>query len=643
MVCCKSNSSKTTNHRIQLITSLSNKAEDEKYSFEERLVFATSADSLAFLTDNCSIQLETKRTLAGVNLLLGNLPAAEIGFLKVADIASSLSDFENLGIAYNDLAIIYDKRGEYDSALKYYRIGIQNFSKVNNNLQIARATVNIGIVLLNQENYEESYLVSQDALKMLSDLQADAEKAASYVTIGLVLSEQNSLDGSLQYFQKAKDFFKKAKNPSGVASVFTNVGDVYLKKEEYQNALHYYRESLRIKDSLGLLNTGAVLEDFAEVYTSLSVLDSAEEYCMKALIVQQSNKDKEGLLVSSNQLSKIYLKENNLFKTLTQALNTQNQFPKSGFLKQKLENNIILYEVFAKLKQSDSAIKYVNIVLSLKDSVYNADRAANVAKMDAKYRNQEIKKELLLSQQLQKLQAAQINTQRNSIFILSIFLFLLVTLSILLFRLYKAIKRAKKRIETLMKELNHRVKNNLQIISDMLSFQLDIAKDQEQADLIQSSIHRVQSMNAIHTLLYQKGFTGMINMGDFMKTLLLKITDAYRIKSNLFEIEINVSDFFLSIDKAIPTGLITNELVTNIFKYSKAIEMRCLKINLSENNENCILEVVDNCGYWDVDYAKAKRIGLGLFLVETFVKQLHGSWNAVSDNLGSIHFIEFRK
>jgi two-component system, sensor histidine kinase PdtaS len=644
LVGCKKNADRKINAANHSISNLIKQAEDAIYPLDKRLLFASQADSLAMLENDKKQLLETKRTKAGLNLMLGNLSFAQKDYLKAADVAMAIKDFENLGIAYHNLGIIYDKKSQFDTALQFYNDAIQNFRKNGNQLQIARTMTNIGIVYQNQENYDTAFKIVVTAANIFDGLKAQKELASVYTTLGIILKQENQFDEALQYYERALKIFTSEKDSSGMSSILVNIGNVFRYEEQFEKALNYYLNALSIKRKIGLSKyTGATLENIGEVFSLMNNFYLAEDYLRKALDIRIDNHDKDGELSTLNKLSKLYLKGNNFFKAKDVAIQTQYALPQSGFLKQKLNNTLLLHEIYDKLGQYDSASKYANYALTLKDTLFNADMTENLAKMDAMFRTQETQKDLFLSQEKQKTQSVQIYAQQKFIFLLSFFLFLLFSLLILLFRLYTAIKKANKRIETLMKELNHRVKNNLQIVSDMLNLQLGFVKDKDQAALIQSSINRVQSMNVIHTLLYQKGFTGMINMHDFMKELLLNIANAYREKSDLFDMKIEVQNFYLHIDKAIPVGLITNELVTNIYKFSKVVDGTHMDIKLANENKNCTLEIADNCGYWNVEKVKEQQHGLGLILVETFVKQLKGTWNTVSSEKENIQYIEFSK
>jgi two-component system, sensor histidine kinase PdtaS len=251
-------------------------------------------------------------------------------------------------------------------------------------------------------------------------------------------------------------------------------------------------------------------------------------------------------------------------------------------------------------------------------------------------------RELQLSRQLQEVQSRQIHTQNISIAILIVLLFALSVTVFLLFRYQRRLINANKKIELLLKELNHRVKNNLQIVSDMLHLQMHITKDTQQKLLIQSSIDRVESMNIIHTMLYKSGYNGIIDIKNFIETVVTNLSNSYADVASMYDTTIHVQQYEINIDKAISVGLIINELITNIYKYSKTSKIKPqLNVSITIQNNIFTLMIVDNCDQWNFQQYKSKKAGLGLFLIETLVNQLKGKWSFDNTSIGNRQHIEF--
>ena len=122
--------------------------------------------------------------------------------------------------------------------------------------------------------------------------------------------------------------------------------------------------------------------------------------------------------------------------------------------------------------------------------------------------------------------------------------------------------------EILLKEIHHRVKNNLMIISSLLNLQSDYIKDEESKNIFKESQNRARSMALIHERLYQSIDLKRMDFGDYIRSLSTELLHTYEVDPGLIKLKINVEDIFLDINTAIPLGLIVNELVTNSLKHA---------------------------------------------------------------------------
>jgi two-component sensor histidine kinase len=184
---------------------------------------------------------------------------------------------------------------------------------------------------------------------------------------------------------------------------------------------------------------------------------------------------------------------------------------------------------------------------------------------------------------------------------------------------------AAQHIKLLMKELHHRVKNNLQIVSSLLSLQSFRIKDQAAIDAVKEGQHRIEAMSLIHQKLYVQDNITTVNMQEFIIDIAESLMHAYGYKKNNFRLEINVTETLIDVDKAIPLSIIINELITNAFKYAFTnIENPELKITFTKQMQTAELSVADNGIGIDV-HAWETNDGYGKELVQTFTEQLEGT------------------
>jgi PAS domain S-box-containing protein len=188
--------------------------------------------------------------------------------------------------------------------------------------------------------------------------------------------------------------------------------------------------------------------------------------------------------------------------------------------------------------------------------------------------------------------------------------------------------------EVLLKEIHHRVKNNLQVISSLLNLQSRSIQDAATRTLFQDSQNRIQSIAFIHEKLYQSRDLAQVDFSQYIQTLCIHLFRSYGTSSQRISLNLEIDDIFLSVDTAIPCGLIVNELVSNALKHgfpqngTGAIEItlhRTFQEGDDPSKREFMMRVRDNgVGFPnEVDFRKTHS--LGMQLINTLVKQLKGT------------------
>lgn len=197
--------------------------------------------------------------------------------------------------------------------------------------------------------------------------------------------------------------------------------------------------------------------------------------------------------------------------------------------------------------------------------------------------------------------------------------------------------------EVLLKEVHHRVKNNLQVINSILNLQSSYVKDEETAQIIIESQNRIRSMSFIHESLYQtKDFTH-ISFDSYITTLVTNLVHSYEIRSNQIKLDLEIDKVELALDQAIPCGLILNELITNALKYAYPNgEKGVISIKVKSDDNNIQISVKDFGVGLPEGFNIAESDSLGLSLVETLVSQLDGQCT-VKTNKGTEFLVIFVK
>jgi PAS domain S-box-containing protein len=204
------------------------------------------------------------------------------------------------------------------------------------------------------------------------------------------------------------------------------------------------------------------------------------------------------------------------------------------------------------------------------------------------------------------------------------------------------LQRALTEKESLLKEIHHRVKNNLQVISSLLNLQSATIKDSQTLQAIRESQNRVKSMALIHEKLYKSRDLARIEMGNYVRDLIAYLFRSYGIKASGVTLQVEIENVSLSLDAAIPCGLIVTELVSNCLKHAFPEHRQGqIAVSLKAGESGSWTMIVrDNGVGFPVDYDPANSESLGLQLVSALTDQLAGSLKVERDG-GTSFEIQF--
>jgi len=187
--------------------------------------------------------------------------------------------------------------------------------------------------------------------------------------------------------------------------------------------------------------------------------------------------------------------------------------------------------------------------------------------------------------------------------------------------------------EVIIKEVHHRVKNNMQVISGFLQLQSNYIRDPESAEKLNECQRRVRSMALVHEKLYQSRHLGFINVAEYIRTLVAELQEAYVVQADIrFEVEVDTVN--INLDTAIPCGLIINELLTNALKYAfkeRSSGTVAISLHLSPDHR-FTLQVSDDGIGLPAKFDLGSTATLGMQLVQVLVRQLGGEIAIVSRN-----------
>lgn len=187
--------------------------------------------------------------------------------------------------------------------------------------------------------------------------------------------------------------------------------------------------------------------------------------------------------------------------------------------------------------------------------------------------------------------------------------------------------------ETLLKEVHHRVKNNMAVISSLLSLQAERIEDPTVKAIFEESQQRVKAMALVHERLYQTENLESINFEYYIRSIVSEIISLHKIDTQLISIKINIENIMLDLETAIPCGLLINELLTNALKHAfHGHKNGVLSIDFTKSGRTHFLTISDNGIGLPEGYDFQKANTLGLELVNILAGQLNGSVQIKSEN-----------
>ncbi|MGB7394742.1 MAG: sensor histidine kinase [Pricia sp.] len=199
--------------------------------------------------------------------------------------------------------------------------------------------------------------------------------------------------------------------------------------------------------------------------------------------------------------------------------------------------------------------------------------------------------------------------------------------------------------ETLIKEVHHRVKNNLQTVSSLLSLQSRMIEDKEVKTLLKSSQNRVISMAMVHEMLYMRDDLSKIPYKSYVQELAEYLIRSIKGTSSNITLDVDIPDVKLNIDTSIPLGLLINEAVTNALKYGIVDEKKGvinIKIRQAEGDE-FLLSIGDNGTGFPETVTPKNSNSLGLKLIHNLARQLQGSIQRDFSKKGTHYIVKFKE
>ncbi len=538
------------------------------------------------------------------------------------------------------MGVSYDYGNNLDSCLYYLKEAEAIYTSLGVIDKQSNAISDYGMAYYIRGNYE---IALRNYLKALALRQQFGDKkiiAKSMNNIGLVYRAKKDFPNAIKYYRQSLAIKKEINDELGIMNTMINMGSAYLRSDLFDSAYYYASKAkelaVKLKSKKDIINC---MGNMGGALVSLKKIDEAKPLLLEAEKEALAMDYKVILPTLYESLGTISVAEKNtkqairyFEKGLTYLLNGGSK-----------ESTAIYYKTMSKiyLDQGDykSAYYYLDKSKNLYDTLMNTENSRQINEMSAVYENTEKEKQIQKLQIADLLKTSELKARKNerNYFILSTLLF--IGLAGIAYKAFTSNRKKKNQLniqkeiieksleekEILLKEIHHRVKNNLQIVSSLLSLQSNYISDEKALDAVRESKNRVQSMAIIHQNLYQDESLVNIDVKEYVEKLVEYLFHSYNIHNSNIQLEMDIQPLRLDVDTLVPLGLVLNELINNCLKYAFPEPHKGkIKVILKHENTSLKLSVYDNGIGMQGDASHFNQNSFGHKMINAFMKKLKG-------------------
>ncbi|MBK8498881.1 MAG: tetratricopeptide repeat protein [Flavobacteriales bacterium] len=493
---------------------------------------------------------------------------------------------------------------------------------------------------------------------------------------------------ALPYFLRALPAQERTGNDEDLGFLLGNIGEIHKQQRNWSAARAAF-----LRSHTAFARAGSVMwmagssQSLAEVYQALGMSDSAEVWYARAVDVmeqvgagdhaQEARMGRAGILLERGEEEKaldlyrqaMHLKSNSNddlvkcmgFIAMGRLLTRLERYAEadtvlmhalriaaaSGFDTERSDAHLAHSELLAAAGDPQGALDALRTHLAWKDSLFNQRNSALIA--EAQERFESGRKDAELARQ-------QAQLQRRSLVLYTLIAIgaLGLMAGIVLYRAYRQRKRMAETLaqqnavvehalgqkELLLRELHHRVKNNMQTVGSLLRLQSRSAPDAATREALNEALMRVKSLSLVHQGLYRDDALTTVRMDDYLGRIAEGLVRSHGMEQRVL-LSLDLAPAKLDVDSAVPLGLVLNELLTNALKHAFPAERSgTIHVVLHDKEELLVLEVADDgIGYApEENGAATATLVSGSAIVATFAEALRAEWSVTQDQGTTVRF-----
>jgi two-component sensor histidine kinase len=576
-----------------------------KYIFT--LLFCTAFFHFRALAQNDSNAV--KAIIAKLSVFQDNDQVDSIWFYenKSMEISKKINYEPGIAHALTSFGVIYRIRGDYPKALENFLKALAIYEKRNDQRAILVEYSGLAAVYYFQADFKRAESYYLKAIELSRKLGSKGVESNNLCNLAGLYNDREQYQEAEKCLTRALKIDQELNNEVGIVHELADLGHLYFSTKDYKKAVSFLEQSLALSEKIEYYDVmPAAYKLLGSTYSDLNKNKESEMYYLKALKVLETVND----------------------------------------MSEKMQVEGHLADLYAKTNDSKKAFEHYKRYIQFKDSMYNEKNTRQLvtAEMNYEFEKKQTAIKFAHDKVVYQLESDnRLHKQWRWFFIVVIALAL-----ILLFFAKRAYDNKKRlaalleaedyRKDVLLQEVHHRINNNLQIISSLLTLQANNADNEKLSEYLVQSQNRIQSLSALHELLYDTNSPLEINMKDYIDKVLDFHREVLGTLHNHIAITADIEEVKFPTKIAVPLALIINELVTNSIKYAfNGLSEGLIKIVLGKNaaDNTWHITISDNGKGLPLETERRKD-SLGLKLVTIMTKQIGGTF--VSTNKDGAFF-----
>jgi len=638
------------------LTDLLKQIEDKtNIDYQTRIALSKKAMQIAASEEDWQVMIHINNLLANIYTRIGEKDKAS----GILDKSFNMIDAHNVqnmrAESHYYIAKNFMAYGQFIKAYEYILNSLEFYDDAGDYLGLAKGYIVIAQIFYNVGDDERCLEYAQKAENLAKLKNNDFY----YI---LTLQYQGMVYARMKKYEQASDVYRrciemKDIDPIQYARTVMLISKLQISLGLYDPALAHAKRALELSDANQDISLKATINnDIGYLYKLKGDFDKALNYNQKALELRKLTKQSALVSSSLRNIGLLHLDHKNYLAAKEYLLEALEIGHKNGKHEVELAANLYLARLFEETNDYDSALKYTKIYATLKDSLNSYFIGARMVNLGRKYdlARKEDENEILRQQnKISDLELSRQRGLRRATFLAGSLLVVIILMLYFLYRMKrkhaesleakverrtrdltteieerekvdKNLKALLHEKEVLLKEIHHRVKNNMQVISSMIGMQLKKIENPEFKGIFAQTQSRVRSLSLIHEKLYRSKNLADVDMKEYVETLVFSLFRSSEIDRDLIKLEMDIDEISMNINQAIPCGQIINELVTNIIKHAFPPGKKGeVYIALRAKQNEYYLEVADTGIGMSQNLDFTMYDTLGMVLVNALSNQLH--------------------